>query len=101
VRFQDPVDTVAGSAIADDAVAVVREALTNAARHARATRLDAEVGATAEPLTVEIADGGVGIGTVTRRSGLINIRVRAEKHGGTLSLLHQDGTRLRWTVPLQ
>jgi two-component system, NarL family, sensor histidine kinase DevS len=92
---------VADGEVAGDAVAVVREALTNAARHAHATSVDVEVNATANRLSVEVADNGVGIGVVPRRSGLANLRERAEKHGGTLSLLDQDGTRLRWMVPLR
>jgi signal transduction histidine kinase len=101
VRFSGPVDLAVGDDVVDDVVAVLREALTNVARHARATRVDVEVDATPDRLTVEIADDGVGIGDTERRSGLANVRERAERHGGELSILDQDGTRLRWTVPLR
>jgi len=56
-----------------------------------------------------VTDDGVGIGATRRRSGLANLSQRAEGHGGTLVLVNsdlhqshgnQEGTRLRWTIPL-
>jgi signal transduction histidine kinase len=101
VRFAGPLDTVVGDEIADDAVAVVREALTNVARHAHASRVDVEVKASADRLTIDVVDDGVGIGDAQRRSGLANLRERAERHGGELVLAADSGSRLRWSVPLE
>jgi signal transduction histidine kinase len=79
---------------------VLREALTNTARHAHASRVDVEVTASPELLTVEIADDGVGLRGVERRSGLANLQGRAERHGGEFTVLDQPGTGLRWTARL-
>jgi signal transduction histidine kinase len=88
--------------IADDVVAVVREALSNVARHAGADSAEIDVAATADRLTVEVRDDGVGIGPTNRRSGLDNLRQRAERRGGTLEIHTREptGTWLRWSVPL-
>jgi signal transduction histidine kinase len=88
--------------LVDDLLAVLREALTNVARHAQATRADVEVAATGDELTVEVTDDGVGMGAVTRRSGLANLRRRAEQRGGSLAVSARapSGTVVRWSVPL-
>ena len=56
------------------------------------------------PGGVEIAvtDNGVGIGDVTRNSGLRNVRRRAESLGGSLTMTRPatGGTRLEWRVPI-
>jgi signal transduction histidine kinase len=90
------------AAVVDDLVAVLREALTNVARHAGATRADVEVTATGSDLALEVSDDGVGMGPSTRRSGLANMRRRAENRGGTFVVEPNDpsGTRLRWSVPI-
>ena len=89
--------------IGEDVVAVVRESLSNVARHARARSAEVELTATADRLTVEVRDDGVGPGSTDRRSGLDNLRRRAERHGGAFDLTPGDpaGTCLRWTVPLR
>ncbi|GAA0630617.1 two-component system sensor histidine kinase [Sporichthya brevicatena] len=109
VRFGGPVDTMVGPEMADDLVAVAREALSNAARHAQATAVELSLTVTAEALTLEVVDDGVGLGESARRSGLENMRVRAEQYGGTLEVgpapaehttPNREGTHLRWTIPL-
>jgi signal transduction histidine kinase len=99
VRFAGPLDTIDDDA-ADDVVAVVREALTNVARHAQARRAEIEIAAAGEQLTVDILDDGRGLGDTQRRSGLANMQQRAERHGGELSVLEHDGTHLCWAIPL-
>ena len=80
---------------------MLREALTNTARHAHATTVDVELTATRDRVTLDVRDNGTGIGDTTRRSGLANLRHRAEHHGGDLSVdSGPDGTRLAWSVPL-
>jgi signal transduction histidine kinase len=86
-------------------LAVLREALSNTARHARATRVDVivEVG---RDLVLRVSDNGIGIGPGTRRSGLANMAGRAERLGGTLRTTPADqragtGTVLEWRVPLR
>lgn len=100
LQFRGPVELVARS-VAGDLVAVVREALSNVIRHSRATSVTVEVAADIFDVTVRASDNGCGIGGTTRRSGLRNLRTRAENHGGTFSIASGGGgTTLTWTVPL-
>jgi signal transduction histidine kinase len=100
IRFAGPLDLAVEAALASDILAVVREAMSNCARHAHATRLDISVTLANRMLIVELSDDGRGIGTPTRSSGLANLRHRAESHHGTLTLATPDhgGTRLTWTA---
>ena len=68
-------------------LAALREALSNAARHAGATQVDVTVDVDADGmLTVQVTDNGTGIPADGRRSGLRNLASRAEKLGGELRL---------------
>jgi signal transduction histidine kinase len=80
---------------------VLREALSNAARHAQASRVDVAV-TTSSDLLLQVRDDGSGFSDTTRRSGLSNLAERAEQMGGTLTVGPADGhgTELRWRVPL-
>jgi signal transduction histidine kinase len=100
VRFCGLLDALP-TALGNDLLAVLREALTNTARHAHATSVDVELTATANRLSLDVCDNGTGIGGTTRRSGLANLRQRAEHHGGTLTVdSGPAGMRLSWSVPL-
>ena len=81
-------------------LAVVREALTNVARHARATSADVnlEVG---DEVVLTITDDGVGIADDGRRSGLANMTERAESVGGSFAATSrpEGGTVAVWRVP--
>lgn len=102
------VDSRVDDSRSDDAVAVVREGLSNIARHARATAgavsVDVQGDTRDGKLTVSIADDGVGIDPAhTRNSGLANMAERARLNGGTFTVgtgLEGKGTRLTWSVPL-
>ena len=92
--------------VAEQALATLREALSNAARHAHASQVDVTVDAGSDGmLTVQVTDDGTGIPDGGRRSGLRNLAGRAEKLGGELRLepadpgAQQPGTRLEWRVP--
>ncbi|WP_158077387.1 sensor histidine kinase [Amycolatopsis keratiniphila] len=102
LRLDGPLDTLVPARLAVDLSAVVREALSNIARHAHATTATVQVSATPTTLTARVEDDGHGLGDTTRRSGLANLRARAEKHGGDLSIdsAPGQGTILNWTVPL-
>jgi signal transduction histidine kinase/quercetin dioxygenase-like cupin family protein len=102
VRFSGAIDTCATGELGHHVVAVVREALSNVARHARASKVVVEVEASTE-LLVRVRDNGIGIGArLPRKSGLENLRARAEKLGGTFSIAAKGplGTTLEWRVPL-
>jgi len=88
--------------VVEDLLAVLREALTNVARHAAASSADVQVSTGRGMLVLRVSDDGRGIGRSTRRSGLANLRSRAEAHGGTLEINsgQPSGTVLCWTVPL-
>lgn len=110
LRFDGPIDSVVPETVEDDLIAVLREALTNVARHARANRVEIALSASVDEVVLEIIDDGVGTGDATRRSGLANLRERAEGHGGSLVLSSatseqststREGTPLRWTIPLR
>ncbi|ULE35418.1 sensor histidine kinase [Mycobacterium sp. IDR2000157661] len=100
VHFSGPLSVVDG-VLADHAEAVVREAVSNAVRHAAASTLavSVEVG---DELTIEVTDDGKGIAEDVTGSGLTNLRRRADDVGGLLSLAPgpAGGTRLRWSAPL-
>ncbi len=87
--------------IAGHMLGALRESLSNAARHAGASRVDVTVDAGAD-LVLVIRDDGVGLREVTRRSGLANLADRAEQLGGMLKVGSADGggTELHWQVPL-
>jgi signal transduction histidine kinase len=99
---------VAGDA-AEQALAALREALSNAARHARASQVDVAVDVDdAGVLTVQVTDDGTGMPSAEggRRSGLRNLAARADKFGGELRLgparadAARPGTKLEWRIPL-
>ncbi|MGH3453774.1 MAG: GAF domain-containing protein [Nocardioidaceae bacterium] len=102
VDLLGPVDSAVPTELRPEALAVVREGLSNAARHAQASEVHVEVDVRGGNLGITIADDGVGIGETTRRSGLRNLRERAEAHDGTLDVQPNEphGTILRWSAPL-
>lgn len=102
VRFAGPVDTIVGGRVAEDVIAVVREALTNVAKHAAATSVEISLTATTDRVELRIADDGRGLGQTTRRSGLDNMATRATRRGGTFTVTDQQdgpGTVLLWAAP--
>ncbi len=91
---------------AEQALAALREALSNTARHSGASRVEVTVDVDPDGiLTVQVIDDGIGIPPDGRRSGLSNLASRADKLGGELRLGPADpgaarpGTRLEWRVP--
>jgi signal transduction histidine kinase len=100
VQFVGPLSVVDG-ALADHAEAVVREAVSNAVRHAGAATLTITV-RVEDDLTVEVIDDGCGMPADVTPSGLANLRARAAEVGGELVIgaTAGGGTALRWTAPL-
>ncbi|SNS08321.1 GAF domain-containing protein [Geodermatophilus saharensis] len=101
VRMSGAVDSLVTGELAADLEAVVREGVSNAARHAAATHVTVTVDV-ADDVVVEIADDGRGIDERVARSGLRNLEARAHGRGGEASTERrpEGGTRLRWTAPL-
>jgi signal transduction histidine kinase len=103
VTFSGPVDLLVTGDLADDVLAVVRECLANATRHADATRVEVAVAADDDVVTVTVDDDGVGLpARPTRASGTRNLEERATRRGGSFELAARSagGTRARWTVPV-
>ena len=100
IRFAGPIDTSVDAALARDILAVTREALTNAARRASAAEL--ALGLADGLVTLDITDNGGGLAVHDETNGMASIRLRAERHGGTLMLGRSDdgGARLTWTARL-
>jgi signal transduction histidine kinase len=101
VRMSGLLDTQVPSAIADHVVLVLREALSNVARHAQARAVDIEISAF-DDVVVQVLDDGVGLPSDVSRSGLTNLQERAALSGGTCTVAARPtgGTELRWTAPL-
>ncbi|ANB07327.1 histidine kinase [Streptomyces ambofaciens] len=109
-RFVGPVDTAVGEVTGKNLIAALREALSNAFRHAHATRIEVALDATAilpdgrPGVRLTVADDGVGVPEGGRRSGLHNLERRAEAVGGASRLgpgIGPDGggTTVLWEAP--
>ncbi|WP_234332012.1 GAF domain-containing sensor histidine kinase [Streptomyces sp. NRRL S-87] len=95
-------DTDVPAAVADHVVAALNELLSNAARHARATRVAVALEAAEGEVVLTVSDNGVGIPEQGRRSGLANLEERAGRVGGTFRVQSAagGGSRLVWRAPI-
>jgi signal transduction histidine kinase len=93
-RLSEPVEVAA--------YYVVSEALTNAAKYSRASKVVVDVEVQATTLRVAVRDDGVGGADPTHGSGLLGLKDRAEAIGGTVCLESLDGggTTLIAELPL-
>lgn len=101
VQYTGPLSVV-DTVLANHAEAVLREAVSNAVRHANATSLAINV-SVEDDVRVEVVDDGVGISGDITESGLRNLRQRADDAGGefTVESMPTGGTLLRWSAPLR
>jgi signal transduction histidine kinase len=125
LRLGQGLDGRVGAEAAEYLLSALREALSNTARHARASRVAVSVEVDGRgDLILRVADNGIGIPPNVRRSGLRNLAERADKLGGELRLAPaaadaapgadgpggpggpgspgspaQTGTELTWRVP--
>ncbi|WP_374984467.1 GAF domain-containing protein [Streptomyces fradiae] len=95
-------DTDVPPGVADHVMAALTETLSNAARHAHATRVEVSLQATADEVVLTVTDNGRGIPEGGRRSGLRNLEERALGVGGTLEIGSPagGGSRLVWRAPI-
>jgi signal transduction histidine kinase len=105
LTFEGPLDTAVPEKVAPDVLAVLREALSNVARHARAGRAEVRVGADTDTwtLTVTVQDDGVGPSADdVPGTGTSTLAGRARRLGGTCRLQRgpQGGALLTWTASL-
>ena len=105
VRFDGPIDTIVGPTIRDHLLPVLRESLTNVAKHARASDVEVELAADHAGVRLRVADDGVGMPEDPGEGfGLTNLHERAAELGGTVwigSASADGGTVVIWTVPGQ
>jgi len=102
VTFEGPVESLP-EPVASELLAVLREALSNVARHARAGRAEVHLVA-GDEVELTVTDDGIGPPPEppTLGNGLPNLAARAERLGGTFSLGPRDplqGAVLRWGIP--
>lgn len=102
LHLHGPLDAVADDETHSQVLMVVREALSNVVRHARASSVEVTAVASADELSLTVVDDGVGVPPGAVESGLGNVRARAADRGGRVELRRREpqGTSLRWTVPL-
>ena len=80
--------------------AAVREALTNAVRHADATELTVKIKQDKQRYHIEISDnGGVSVSSITEGNGLSALRQRLEQEGATLKILCDNSVSLLVDIP--
>jgi signal transduction histidine kinase len=101
IRVIGALDSLASRQLADQMLAVTREALSNCARHAEARACLVEVEVDSDWLLLRVTDNGRGVTEDVRESGLRNLRRRAEQLGGEMTLegIQPSGTCLSWRVP--
>ncbi|MDT5153444.1 MAG: hypothetical protein QOI01_5177 [Mycobacterium sp.] len=82
---------------------VVAEALTNAAKHARASEITVRVKADGANLHILIRDDGIGGADTAKGSGLTGLVDRVEALGGQMTISSQPGrgTSLAVRIPLE
>ncbi|HWD54378.1 MAG TPA: ATP-binding protein [Acidimicrobiales bacterium] len=107
VHFEGAIDTAVDRQMADQLLAVLREALSNIIRHAGARAVDVTVAAEDGELVLTVADDGVGVDPVPGTTpvvgyGLRNMESRAASLGGTCQVRANEprGTVVEWRVPI-
>ncbi|GAA3446422.1 GAF domain-containing protein [Planomonospora venezuelensis] len=102
LRMEGPLDNQVPEPVTEHLLAVLREALSNLVRHAKASKADVSVEVAGGRLTLVVRDDGVGLPPDGRRSGLRNLEERAVQAGGSFEAAAREegGTRLCWSVPL-
>jgi signal transduction histidine kinase len=104
VRFSGAVDALVPDAVGEQLLAALREALSNAARHSQANRIEVLVAIDGDRVVMTVTDDGIGIGAGGRRSGLNNLVSRAQALGGdsaTERVAESGGTRVGWWAPVR
>ena len=105
VAMSGVVDHAVTGQLAEEVLAILREALTNVGKHAKATQVIITIAAD-DDLRIVVADDGIGVGASAEGArggrGLKNMRQRAERLGGgmVIGTSREGGTRLTWYVPL-
>lgn len=89
--------------LVEDIENVLREALSNAARHAKANNVEASVLVTTDTISVTVTDDGIGPqGSIRRKGGTLSLAHRATAHGGSFALQPgpNGGSVMTWVCPI-
>ncbi len=104
VMFDGALDLVISEAVTTHLLQVFGEGLSNIARHAHATDVEAMVALEDGWLVFSLVDDGIGITEGPKGgNGLRNMQTRAANLGGVCTVSRRDsgGTIVEWRVPLQ
>jgi len=104
VRFIGPVDNGVSNQTSENLVAVLREILTNAAKHAEASKVEVVISLEDSDVLLAATDDGIGLPSdgPGRRSGMANMASRAQELGGEFRaerVSAEGGTRVIWRAP--
>ncbi len=103
IRFDGPIDAAVDQSLAEDLLAVLREALANIAKHAHTTRAEIGVEVRDQRLSLVVVDDGVGYSPESLHgNGIGNLRTRAQRLDGEFTIVGaRPGTEMRWVVPIR
>jgi len=104
VRFMGAVDSGVSAAASENLIAALREILTNAAKHAEASKVEVVISLEDSEVVLTATDDGIGLPAngPGRRSGMANMASRAQELGGEFQAERasaEGGTRVIWRVP--
>jgi len=103
--IRGPIDSAVPHSVADHLLFSLREALSNVARHAAATRVHVEIAVDGPRLTMIVTDDGIGVvlESAVIGNGLANLRERAAAVAGRFAIAPgvNGGTRLVWEATLK
>jgi len=101
VTLDGPIESMPDETL-DELLPTLREALSNVARHARASSVSVTIGVGPD-ISLSVDDDGCGIGVEASAhgNGLRNMRERAARLGGTCAVARRPngGTTVEWRVP--
>jgi signal transduction histidine kinase len=99
-EFHGPIDASVHGVLNEHAIAVVRELLTNAMKHAGCRHIAVIISSSEGLLGIQISDDGIGYVGGGRKSGLQNLEERAKECNGTFSITKKEplGTRALWVA---
>ena len=103
LRIDGPIDTAVPEAQRTALLAVLREALTNVGKHARASTVRVVIAAGHGELRLTVQDDGVGMNQPNGSgNGLVNMQARAKDLGGGCAVKTDrgGGTVVTWHVPI-
>jgi signal transduction histidine kinase len=87
VRFDGPIDTIVDDDVLEQLLPMLREALTNVAKHADAKDVEVELSVDQAGLQLRVRDDGRGIDPAAPRGfGLANLADRAAALGGAVTI---------------